>query len=75
MEMMMRAHQVNTVVEDDGVVSVEGLPVRAGQRVQVIVLMPDEAKPTECYPLRGRKPFSYEQPNEPVGEEDWGHGE
>jgi hypothetical protein len=71
-ESIMRAHQVHTVIEDDGVVSVEGLPVRAGQRVQVIVLMPEEADVTERYPLRGLKPFHFTDPNEPVGEEDWG---
>ncbi|HEY8667188.1 MAG TPA: hypothetical protein VIL86_11000 [Tepidisphaeraceae bacterium] len=70
----MRAHTINTVVEDDGVIAVEGLPVHAGQRVQVIVLMPDESSPAERYPLRGRKPFRYDQPNEPVGENDWESG-
>jgi hypothetical protein len=67
----MRAHTASTVIEDDGVVEIDGVPVRAGQRVQVIVLMPDEQVRAERYPLRGRKPFQYDQPNEPVGAEDW----
>lgn len=62
----MRAHKVDTVVEDDGIVSLEGVPVRAGQRVQVIVLMPDDTVTTERYPLRGRQPFRYDRPNGPV---------
>lgn len=71
----MQAHQVNAVVEEDGVVSIEGIPVRAGQRIQVIVLMPDPSAPTERYPLRGRQPFCFDRPDDPVLDEDWGEGE
>lgn len=67
----MRAHTVNAVVEEDGVIEIEHVPVRAGQRVQVIVLMPDEQQPQERYPLRGLQPFRYDRPDEPVDEEDW----
>jgi len=70
----VRAHTVNTVVEDDGVVTVADVPVKAGQRVQVIVLMPDEAERREFYPLRGLKPFQYEGPDDPVGEDEWDSG-
>jgi hypothetical protein len=70
-EAIMRAFKTDAVVEDDGMVFVEGLPVRAGQRVQIIVLLPDEVIPTDRYPLRGRKPFEYHDPNDPVGEDDW----
>ena len=71
----MRAHQVDAVVEDDGVITLDGVPVRAGQRVRVIVLMPDESAPAARYPLRGLKPFRFDGPNEPVGEADWEGGE
>ncbi len=64
----MRAHKVDTVVEDDGIVSLEGVPVRAGQRVQVIVLMPDDTVTTERYPMRGRRPFRYDRPDEPLND-------
>jgi hypothetical protein len=71
----MRAHQVNTVIEDDGIVSVQNVPVRAGERVQVIVLMPDAlTTSTDRYPLRGRQPFRSDRPDEPVGEDDWEGG-
>jgi hypothetical protein len=71
----MRVHKADTVVEDDGVVTLEGVPVRAGQRIEVIVLMPDEVARAERYPLRGRQPFMFERPNDPIGEEDWESGE
>lgn len=67
----MRAHTANAVVEDDGIVTVGDVPVKSGQRVQVIILMPDEIPHANPYPLRGRKPFRYDRPNEPVGVEDW----
>jgi hypothetical protein len=67
----MRAHTVNAVVEEDGVIEIQDVPVRAGQRVQVIVLMPDETARESLYPLRGLQPFRYDRPNDPVGEEDW----
>lgn len=67
----MRAQCVSTVIEEDGLVQINNLPVRAGQRVQVIVLMPDEVQRETWYPLRGLEPFSYTDPNEPVGEDDW----
>jgi len=71
----MRAHTINKVVEEDGFIEIQDLPVRAGQRVQVIVLMPDEIAPAALYPLRGREPFRYERPNDPVGESDWDSNE
>jgi hypothetical protein len=72
MEQSKRVHEADTVIEDDGIVTLDGVPVRAGQRVHVIVLMPPEVQRAERYPLRYRKPFRYDQPNEPVGEDDWG---
>ena len=66
----MRAHTVNAVVEEDGVIEIQDVPVRAGQRVQVIVLMPDEAARESLYPLRDLQPFRYDRPNDPVGEDD-----
>ena len=63
------------VVEEDGLIEIQHVPVRAGQRVQVIVLMPDETGPAALYPLRGREPFRYDDPNEPVGESDWDDAE
>ena len=71
----MRAHTVNAVVEEDGFIEIQDVPVRAGQRVQVIVLMPDELAPEPLYPLRGLQPFRYERPDDPVGEEDWDDGQ
>jgi hypothetical protein len=71
----MRAHTVNAVVEEDGLIEIQDVPVRAGQRVQVIVLMPDEVAPQALYPLRNLQPFRYDEPDEPVGEDDWNDGQ
>lgn len=67
----MRAYEQAVTVDRDGVVAVECLPVKAGDRVRVIVLISEEKQPEKPrYPLHGQ-PLRYEDPTEPVGTEDW----
>ena len=68
----MRAHEEDVTVEEDGIVEVDDLPVKAGDRVRVIVLMPEEPSASnERYPLRGRAPYRFDRPTDPVAPEDW----
>jgi hypothetical protein len=67
----MQAFQIETTLDQDGVLNLNGLPFQAGDRVEVIVL----AKPPltcgrDQYPLWGT-PYRYDYPTEPVAEEDW----
>jgi hypothetical protein len=67
----MQAYRVNTTVEDDGTVKLDGVPFPPGERVEVIALPAPAERPTgNPYPLRGL-PYRYDRPTDPVAEEDW----
>ena len=59
-------------VQEDGQLRVEGLPVRAGDRVQVVVIPRQQhAAESGRYPLHGQ-PIQYEAPFEPAADPgDW----
>lgn len=62
----MRAHRVNTAIERDGTLVLEGLPFDEGEAVEVIVLpRSDVSQNVGRYTLRG-KPVRYDAPREPV---------
>jgi hypothetical protein len=59
-------------VEEDGRLRIEGLSVRAGDRVQVVVI-PQQMPVAESarYPLHGQ-PLRYDRPFDPAAESgDW----
>ncbi len=63
-------YRVEVVVTDEGTLTVTGLPLHAGERVEVIVRRQEENQTgEERYPLRG-KPYRYEDPFEPAAD-DW----
>ncbi len=66
---MTPAHRVETVLSEDGKLSLDRLPFRAGQAVEVIVL-PASAPAPASQPLRGTL-LRYDRPTEPVAEADW----
>ena len=67
----MQAYRVETTLEQDGTLTLHNLPLRAGEAVEVIILVqPAVASPENRYPLRG-KPVAYIDPTEPVAEADW----
>ena len=67
----MQAHREETMLSEDGVVTLHDLPFRRGESVEVIVLPSQTpAPPDKRYPLRGT-PFTLLDPFEPVAEEDW----
>ncbi|MFM5980092.1 MAG: hypothetical protein ACKO9I_05995 [Sphaerospermopsis kisseleviana] len=77
----MIAHKIQTTVNEDGTLTLQGLPFHPGDIVEVIIL---ETKPQAAsnqvqfspnhehnlYPLRG-KVIHYDDPTEPVALEDW----
>jgi hypothetical protein len=66
---MTPAHRIEAVLSEDGKLSLDHLPFRAGQAVEVIVL--PSAQTTAAAPsLRGTV-LRYDRPTEPVAEADW----
>jgi hypothetical protein len=67
---MTPAHRTDAVLTEDGKLALDNLPFRAGQAVEVIVLLtanpPAPVEPS----LRGSV-LQYDQPTEPVAEADW----
>jgi hypothetical protein len=68
---MMPAHRMETVLTEDGKLSLDNLPFRAGQAVEVIVLPAAHSAVPTSHPLRG-KVLRYDRPTDPaVAETDW----
>jgi hypothetical protein len=67
---MTPAHRIEVVLSEDGKLSLDQLPFRAGQAVEVIVL-PATQPATSAPSLRGSV-VRYDRPTEPVAEGDWG---
>jgi hypothetical protein len=69
-EVHMIAHKVQAIVTEDGKLLLQGLPFKAGTRVEVIVLnesadvieSPVQQAVTDEYPLRGKQPYQYDDP-------------
>jgi hypothetical protein len=68
----MNAHRVETTIDKDGTLTLQGIPFQAGEAVEVIILE-RHPKPVgdNPYPLRGQ-PMQYDAPTEPVAEAEWG---
>jgi hypothetical protein len=67
---MTPAHRTEAVLTEDGKLSLDHLPFRAGQAVEVIVLPASR-------PVGGGQPLAgsvlrYDRPTDPVAEADWG---
>jgi hypothetical protein len=67
----MQAYRVETILEQDGTLTLSNLPLRAGEAVEVIILVrPPGLVHHQRYPLRGTSVY-YNEPTEPVAPEDW----
>ena len=67
----MQAHRVKTVLSEDGVIVLRGIPFRRGDAVEVVVYQfPEIAQSASRYPLRG-KPVALRSPAVPVAEAEW----
>lgn len=67
----MRAYKTAAKIEKEGELHLLDLPFHAGDEVEVILLRQvTPQRPANPYPLRGL-PIRYEDPTEPVAEDDW----
>ena len=72
----MRAYRAEKVVSQNGVLELHALPFRAGEVVEVIILSrEDKISKTDSFKadrfsLKG-KVLKYENPTEPVAQNDW----
>ncbi len=67
----MQAYRIETVLKQDGIVTLDNLPFQAGESVEVIVLVQQaRSGHTGGYALRGT-PITYLDPLEPVAQADW----
>lgn len=60
----MRAYRIQTTIQPGGALVVQGLPVRDGTQVELIVLVKDEPQ-SSAYPLRGTQ-YRFDEPFEPA---------
>jgi hypothetical protein len=67
---MTPAHRTEAVLTEDGKLSLDNLPFRAGQTVEVIVLPATSPTAPGDHPLRGSV-LRYDRPTEPMAEADW----
>ncbi len=68
----MQAYCLETVIQKDGVLTLDNLPLKAGVAIEVIIqVQPVAPSSSDRYPLRG-KPVTYLDPMESVAESDWG---
>jgi hypothetical protein len=71
MSTIARAHRVETTLQENGRLTLESLPLQAGQRVEVIILpRPNGPGPGDPESLRGT-PVRYDRPFEPVAVDEW----
>lgn len=70
MNASLQAHRIETELTQDGTLTLDHLPFRAGEAVEVIVLPSAITAPSDRYPLRGTV-VDYQRPTEPVSEQDW----
>jgi hypothetical protein len=66
----MRTYSVEKIVSKNGTVQLEALPFPPGERVEVIVLARKDPAQTALRTLKGSV-LKFEQPFDPVAEEDW----
>lgn len=67
------AHVRETTIQKEGELHLVGIPVKTGDRVQVVIISKDgqSSNGGSRYPLHG-KPIRYADPFEPAGDpDDW----
>lgn len=67
---MTPAHRIEAVLLEDGKLSLDNLPFRAGQTVEIILLPAVRPTAPAGPSLRGTV-LRYDQPTDPVAEADW----
>ncbi len=68
----MNAYRIETILDETGTLRLRDLPFQAGDAVEIIILERRSPHPdSNPYPLRGKQPYRYDDPTEPVAVEDW----
>ena len=68
----MATFKTRASVADNGTLTVDGLPFKPGEQVEVTIEAVEEAQEKkDRYPLRG-KPYKYDRPFEGIALDDWG---
>ena len=71
MNTSLQAHRIETTLTQNGTLTLDHLPFQAGETVEVIVLTNASPAPSQDrYSLRGTL-VHYQEPMEPVAEQDW----
>ena len=71
MQTAVQAFRLETSLKRNGTLTIDDLPYRAGDCVEVIVLPQPNAAPTSApYPLRGLQ-VRYDRPFDSVASTDW----
>ena len=67
----MQTYHIETVVSEEGILNIKGLPFHKGEKVEVTVKnqLPSESLKA-LYTLRG-KPIRYKKPFDSVAENEW----
>jgi len=67
----MQAYRQETIIQHDGTLTLRDLPLQAGEKVEVIIIVQaPPARTPVSYSLRGT-PLTYVDPTEPVADADW----
>ena len=67
----MQAYRQETTIQHDGTLTLRDLPLQAGEKVEVIIIVQSpQARSPDTYPLRGT-PATYVEPTEPIAASDW----
>ncbi len=67
----MQPYWVETIISPNRVLTLRGVPFRAGEKVEVIVISHSQKRvKAKRYPLRGKR-FRYINPFDSVAENEW----
>ncbi len=67
----MQTYAYETTISQSGVLTLNNLPFKAGEKIEVIIIPRSKSKQDKKkYPFWG-KPITYLNPTDPVAEEDW----
>ena len=67
----MQAYRQETIIQHDGMLTLRDLPLQAGEKVEVIIIVQSPPAHSQAsYPLHGT-PVTYINPTEPIAASDW----
>ena len=67
----MQAYRIETQVQHDGELTLQNLPLQAGEEVEVIIFVrPPKGSGQNPYPLRGVA-ITYQNPTDPIAADQW----